>query len=96
MSSVFNGMGYLFNDDRASGGKFIEADLLGCNHCDRTFTKRQWFTWHEPRCLGCFRSICPECVIRAQTRGCENATRRLERAIEERHRRAQNARMIGA
>ena len=92
--TVYSGMGYVLADDSASGGEKREADLLGCNHCDRLMRKS---VWREKggHCLVCDRPICAGCLARIPTHGCEHSVRRFTAAVEENYRREQNARVLG-
>lgn len=94
VATVYSGMGYTLADDTASGGKRREADLLGCNHCQRLMRKH-WWQQDGGMCLQCSRPVCPGCRDRIPTHGCENFMRRLEGALNDRYRRDQNARVLG-
>lgn len=92
--SIFRGMGYLLNDDTASGGQKQEADLLGCNHCDRLMRRKFWEA-RGGHCFVCDRSICPRCLQRIPKHGCEHSVRRFTAALEDEYRKQQNARVLG-
>jgi hypothetical protein len=91
MKSVSNGQGYLWSDNRCSGGKFEEADILGCKHCQGLIDKRKW------RVEGAFCHVCdsPLCSYCAGKPGCTPFEKTLERALSEAHRREQNAKALG-
>lgn len=70
MRTLKTGAGYLLNDDRASGGRKTEADVLCCRHCQRTLIGDAWRQdggW----CGRCGAPVCGVCADRMQTRGCE-------------------------
>ena len=64
-------MGYLVNDNRASGGKFEEWDTKNCGHCKTVIRKVDWTTeggwcspgWH-PLCKTCARAMAEGGFIR--------------------------------
>lgn len=96
MRSHFNGQGYYLNDDRNSGGKKAEDDILGCGHCTASFKKSEWIE------DGCYCSHCDQsigvkcgCAERMLTRGCENFIMRVERTLERRYVHEQNAKILG-
>jgi hypothetical protein len=95
MRSIFDGAGYFFNDDRASGGKFVEDDLVGCAHCPKPTKKAQW-KLQGGMCFVCSKPMCAECTARALKFGCEGPEeKRIERAVNDLHRREQNAKVLG-
>ncbi len=95
MKSIFNGSGYFLNDDRASGGKKVEDDIVGCNHCHKPIKKTDW-KMKGGFCTVCDRPLCHSCVERTHRFGCEGPeVLRLERALTELHRREQNAKLLG-
>jgi hypothetical protein len=90
MKSTFHGMGYLLNDNRASGGKVEEADLLGCVSCQALIDKKKW------QAEGCYDHqlggpICSTC----ERTGTQNFKQYLDRALQESYRREQNAKILG-
>lgn len=93
MKSVFSGSGYLLVDDRASGGRLVEADMLGCNHCQALLKKNEWRE-DGGHCGGCMQPVCGPCADKILTHGCEPFLRQLEAALERDYTRAQNARMM--
>lgn len=95
MKSIFNGSGYFLNDDRASGGKLAEDDIIACAHTNVAMKKSEWKI-HGGMCMVCGKPISAAAVARAQKFGCEGPeTMRLERALSELHRREQNAKVLG-
>jgi hypothetical protein len=94
VKSVFNGVGYLLSDDTASGGARVEADMLGCYHCQRLMRRKLWAD-DGGFCHCCDGPICGKCADGMLTRGCENYMRQLEGALEDQYRRDQNARVLG-
>lgn len=95
MRSIFNGAGYFCNDDRASGGRLAEDDIIACAHHGGAMKKANW-KLKGGFCTVCDKPLCHACVERARRFGCEGPqTRRLEQALTEAHRREQNARLLG-
>lgn len=94
MRSVFTGHGYLLSDDRASGGKKDEADLLGCNHCQALLKRSAWAE-NGGMCMSCDAPVCSLCRDRIPTHGCEHFLRQLTEALETQYRRDQNMRVLG-
>ena len=94
VKSIFDGSGYLMNDDRASGGQLDESDMMGCGHCQRLLKKKLWCD-DGGFCHCCWNAICGPCADRMLTRGCENFLAKLESSLEKEYRRNQNVRMLG-
>lgn len=94
VTSIYRGMGYLLNDDRASGGGKQEADMLGCKHCLRLMRKPIWQREGGFSCARC-GPVCNACLIRIPTHGCENFMRRLEGALERQYQRDQLTKVLG-
>lgn len=94
MKSVFNRAGYLLADDRASGGKVDEADMLGCSHC-QALMKRHLWSDDGGFCHGCDAPVCGPCCDKIPTHGCAPFMRQLERAVNDAYRREQNAKILG-
>lgn len=93
--SIFHGVGYYYNDDRASGGKFSEDDTLACSHCSQGLLKTKWKE-HGGLCFICSKPLCPKCAARAQQFGCEGPeVKKIEQAVDEAYRRQQNAKVLG-
>jgi hypothetical protein len=95
MKSIYNGHGYLMHDDRNSGGKLREDDVLGCGHCQCTIAKRNWKAYGEHRCSSCDEPVCSICAFRIGQYGCENFKRFVDRTIDQRARAMQKAKIIG-
>lgn len=95
MKSIFHGAGYTFNDDRASGGKLVEDDIIACAHHGGAMKKSAW-RMHGGLCTVCDAPLCVRCVGIANRFGCQGPeTLRLERALSDLHRREQNAKVLG-
>ena len=94
MKSIFSGQGYLLNDDRASGGGRVEADVLGCGHCQKLLKRKLWCD-DGGFCSCCWNAICGPCADRMLTRGCENFLAGLETALEMKYRQDQNSKVLG-
>jgi len=93
--SVYTGHGYVMNDNRASGGRLKEDDVLGCGHCQCSIGKANWRAYGEHKCSSCDEPVCSVCAFRIPTHGCENFKKFVERAVEERAREQQNAKILG-
>jgi len=94
--SIFNGAGYFMNDDRASGGKLDEDDIVGCWHCHKPIKKAAWKAWGGV-CIPCgAKPLCGPCKDRAMRFGCEGPQlKKIEQAVNDDYRRQQNAKVIG-
>lgn len=93
--SIFNGAGYFMNDDRASGGALDEDDIIGCRHCPTPMKKREW-KLDGGMCFVCSGPLCVSCTKRAQQFGCQGPEiKRIEQAVNDLHRREQNAKVLG-
>lgn len=89
-----DGAGYLFADDRASGGKLEEADMLGCNHCQKLMKAHLWKQdggW----CGCCAQPVCGPCADKISTQGCTPFIKLVDKQLSETHRKGQNARILG-
>lgn len=94
--SIFAGAGYVMNDNRASGGTLTEDDILGCVHCQACIDKHNWKKYGENRCYACDGPVCSICKFdMAAGGGCKNFHKVVERAIEDRVRSDQNAKILG-
>lgn len=94
-TSIFHGAGYFMNDDRASGGKLAEDDVLACSHCNGALKKREW-KLQGAFCTVCHKPLCVACGARANKFGCEGPeVKRIERAINEHYKREQNTKLLG-
>lgn len=95
MRSIFDGHGYFRNDDRASGGKLAEDDVLACAHHGGVLKKSQW-RLKGGMCMVCSKPVCFRCYDRAKKLGCEGPeVKRLEAAVNAAYRREQNAKVLG-
>lgn len=85
--SVYTGHGYVMNDNRASGGKLVEADVLGCGHCQCSISKPNWIAYGENKCWSCDEPMCSICTFEYKaTHVCTNFKKLVERKFEERRR----------
>jgi hypothetical protein len=96
MKSIFNGEGYLLNDNRASGGLRKEDGVLGCVHGQCLIEKSLWrFGKSGAYCPQCDGPICTYHAIRMQQFGCEPFAKAFTAAIEDQYRKEQNAKIMG-
>ena len=70
-------MGYLLNDNRASGGACDEYDTVACKHCRRAMVKVRNAT-SGYFCFPCGGPICEPC---AATKVCTPFLAKIERAL---------------
>jgi hypothetical protein len=75
--SIFNGAGYFTNDNRASGGKLEEDDLVGCSHCQAAVRKAEW-RMQGGYCRECDSPLCVTCAGTAVKFGCSNFKKLVE------------------
>ncbi len=94
MKSIFDGTGYFRNDDRPSGGKLSEGDVLGCSHCQQAMPKAEW-KLNGGICFICAKPLCLICYERTRTFGCEVFEKNIEHAVADLYRRQQNAKILG-
>lgn len=95
IKSIFHGAGYFFNDDRASGGKFDEDDILACAHTGVAMKKSDWKR-HGGICMVCGKPISAAAYERAKRFGCEGPEeKRIEQVVNDLYRRQQNAKLLG-
>jgi hypothetical protein len=94
--SIFNGAGYFLNDDRASGGKLEQDDLLGCGHCERPVKKYKW-TRAGGMCFVCGKPLCFECYEKShKTKQCTgSAEEEIVRIVNEAYHKEQNMKILG-
>ena len=93
--SIFDQCGFISNDDRASGGNLTEDDILGCKHCQALLRRSEWKV-SGGMCFVCSAPICASCYGRTKKYGCEGPfEKRIEFAVNDLHRREQNARILG-
>ncbi len=63
--------GWLYVDDRASGGQLGEYPTFTCNHCQAVVVMNPQRTRERGYCRGCDSYICDACeAVRVQTRRC--------------------------
>lgn len=89
-----DGAGYFVNDDRVSGGRLSEDDVLGCAHCQKALKRKIWLN-EGGYCSQCDQELCVECATKALTEGCANFKRMVERELAAAYVREQNARIFG-
>jgi hypothetical protein len=82
LRSIFNGSGYYLNDNRASGGRLEEDDLVGCSHCQASVRKVEWRA-HGGFCKACDSPLCVVCAEEAIQFGCRNFKKLVETRWEE-------------
>ncbi len=102
MTSITDGAGYLFSDERNSGGKVEEADIIACPHCEALINYQ---AWRKDRaqgggltggwCRKCSAPVCGTCLDRMLVFGCEPFLRKIDQAVEANYRRQQNRKVIG-
>ena len=89
-----DGAGYMFADDRCSGGGLKESDMLGCNHCQKLMEAHKWKEdggW----CGCCGQPVCGPCSDKILTEGCVPFIKKVDKQIEENYKKKQLARMLG-
>lgn len=67
--SLARHFGYLFSDNRCSGGGIFEVDTLGCNHCGAHVIPNPDRTRARAYCPKCDRYICDICEAWRHTPG---------------------------
>lgn len=102
MSRIIHQAGYLFNDDRNSGGKVSEADMLACPHCESLISYQAWRKERAQGggptggwCRQCAAPVCGPCLNRMLVFGCEPSLKKIDQAVEEVNRRQQNRKVLG-
>lgn len=102
--TISHGAGYLFNDSRAAHEGVEEADILTCPHCQRTINLQAWRKDHSKGgthnemggwCRRCEAPVCTACTVRMMKHGCEPFMKQVDKALEDKYRREQNAKTIG-
>ena len=73
-------MGYLLNDNRASGGTLDEADTLACPHCQCVILKKKWRK-KGGYCFSCDKPVCHTCFVKMQKHGCTPFLRQVDMAL---------------
>lgn len=95
MKSIRTGAGYLLSDDRASGGKLQEADVLTCAHCQKLLLGD---SWREDGgfCGRCCAPVCGRCADRMLTDGCTPFAKLIDRHVSHvEHHRDEFVAMLG-
>lgn len=96
MGRYVDGAGYILVDNSCSGGKREEDDLLGCAHCPKFIKKSEWIRDGGMKAHCCDKAICLECAKVAPQVECPGSqVDQIERALDDLHRREQNARILG-
>lgn len=78
--SQYRRTGYVFNDDRASGGQVTEQDIVCCTHCQATLKRTEWEIeggW----CGNCNSHICIQCAVKMDTEGCVPFVKLVDEAL---------------
>lgn len=94
LRSMMNGAGYFRQNNRASGGRLVEADVVGCSHCQCTMLKADWSA-DGGFCHCCDAPVCGPCADAMLTGGCIPFTKKLEQQIDRAYRARQNAMVMG-
>lgn len=94
MKSMFNGAGYVMNDNRASGGVLREDDIISCVSCQAAIDKSKWRE-QGAFCHALGGPICSFCDRCRPLADLEPFEKRFARAIEENYRKEQNAKILG-
>ena len=102
MSSITHQSGYLFNDDRAAGGKVSEADIIACPHCESLISYQDWRKERAQGggltggwCRKCSAPVCGPCLNRMLVFGCEPYLKKIDQAVKDSYRRQQNRKVLG-
>jgi hypothetical protein len=90
------GAGYYRNDDQASGGKLLQADVQTCSHCQKVLMMQQW-SKDGAICGGrCHRPLCDGCAMKIfKGAECLPFEDWLHQQLEKAERRAQYRRVAG-
>lgn len=97
--SLNHGIGYLFNDNRASGGGVEEADVLACSHCQKLLIGKNWRD-NGGFCGQCGQPMCAECadlflLPPDKGGGCRPFIKLIEESLDKDYHRRQMAKMLG-
>jgi hypothetical protein len=97
MTSIFTGVGYRISDNRASGGKKVECDILTCTHCQAVLdaTSMKNGAGENGWCRRCNAPICGLCADKMLTGGCLPYIKQVEMAVDAQYRRAQLMKIAG-
>lgn len=94
MKSIFTGHGYFMNDDRASGGKLAEDDVVTCIHHGGVLKKHEW-KLQGGMCMICHGPLCDHCYEQTRKLGCTGPQEKMiERAVNDLYRREQNSKAL--
>ena len=72
-------MGYLLKWEEGGAKIVLEADTIGCTHCQKVLLKLKWREqggW----CFGCGVPVCYDCFVRMQTAGCQPFKKQIDMA----------------
>lgn len=73
------GLGYLEVDNRASGGRHLEADTYTCTHCQRVVVMNPLRKRERYKCGGCNHHICDDCAaLRATGAPCRTWAQKID------------------
>lgn len=93
MRSMRTGQGYLIIDSSASGNGRLEADIIGCRHCQKSMLRCDWAE-DGGFCHRCDAAVCGPCADKMLTEGCRPFMQRLDQQLSENYRREQNAKLL--
>ena len=97
MTSIYDNMGYMRNDNRASGGGLEQEDMLGCNHCQASIRKSHWQK-NGGWCHGCAKPVCLLCAKKLTAtppEPCRTWTQFVDEELQKLYVREQNAKILG-
>ena len=94
MRSMLNGMGWRLSDNKCSGGKREENDILGCSHCQALMIRTSWAS-KGGYCTSCDKPVCQACADLIPRFGCSTFLKTLETSLEKEYRAAQNRIVLG-
>ena len=80
MKTYQKGQGYLMNDNRASGGKLEEADVLTCTHCQKVLLNDDWKE-DGGFCGQCMHPVCGKCADLMLVTGCTPFVKKIEKSL---------------
>lgn len=97
MPSIFQGHGYVLNDNRASGGIKKEYDILTCTHCQRVINATNWKAGNGTNgwCRCCNAPICGPCATKMLSEGCVPYIQQIERSLDATYRKQQLMKIAG-
>ncbi len=82
MTTKRNAEGWLYCDNRLSGGALIEAATITCSHCQRQLIRNPSRTRDRAWCSECDRYICDQCNAIRLVAGCKT----FKQIVDERDR----------